>query len=153
MGIVSAPLFWLIMGVILLFLELALPGFVLFFFGVGALVTSLGAYLFELNLSWQLALFIVASLISLFSLRNIIQRKFLQSSPEGEEDEDEDHLFVHSGERGVVVDGIKPPAEGRIKYSGTFWRATADEKIDEEEIISVVSRKGLVIHVEKVGIV
>jgi len=139
------------MGVILLFLELALPGFVLFFFGVGALTTSLGAYLFELNLSWQLALFIVASLISLFSLRNVIQRKFLQSSPEGEEDED--IVLVNPGERGIVVDGIKPPAEGRIKYSGTFWRAIADEKIDEDEIISVVSQKGLVIHVEKIGTV
>ncbi len=147
MGIVSAPLFWLIIGVILLFLELVLPGFVLFFFGVGALVTSLVAYLFELNLSWQLALFIIASLASLFSLRNVIQSKFLQSSPEDEEDEDV--VLVNPGERGVVVDKICPPAEGRIKYSGTFWRATADEKINEGEIISVVSQKGLVIQVEK----
>ncbi len=55
MGIVTAPLFWLIIGVMLLFLELAVPGFILFFFGVGALLTSLGAYLFHLSLSWQLA--------------------------------------------------------------------------------------------------
>ena len=82
MGIVSAPLFWLIIGVILLFLELVLPGFVLFFFGMGALLASLAAYLFELSLSWQLALFIIASLASLFSLRNVIQRKYLKFSPE-----------------------------------------------------------------------
>ncbi len=149
MGIVSAPLFWLIIGVILLFLELTLPGFVLFFFGVGALVTSLGAYLFGLSLSWQLFLFITASLASLFSLRNVIQKKFLQSSAEGEE-KDEDIVLVNPGERGVVVGEILPPAEGRIKYSGTFWRATADEKIDEGEIISIVSQEGLVIQVAKV---
>lgn len=147
MGIVSAPLFWLIIGVMLLFLELTLPGFVLLFFGLGALVTSLGAYLFELSLSWQLALFIFASLISLFSLRNVIQKKFLQSSPDAD---DEDVVLVGSGERGVVVNAIQPPAEGRIKYSGSSWRATADEKIGEGEIISIVSQKGLVVHVEKV---
>jgi membrane protein implicated in regulation of membrane protease activity len=147
MGIVSAPLFWLIIGVILLFLELVLPGFVLFFFGMGALVTSLVAYFFESSLSWQLALFIIASLASLFSLRNVIQRKFLKFSPE--DGEDEDVVLVNPGERGVVVDEIIPPAEGRIKYSGTFWRATADEKVDKGEIISIVSQKGLVIQVEK----
>ena len=31
MGVVTAPLFWLIMGVMLFFLELAVPGFILFF--------------------------------------------------------------------------------------------------------------------------
>ncbi len=148
MGIVTAPLFWLTIGVMLLFLELAVPGFILFFFGVGALLTSLGAYLFHLSLSWQLVLFIIASLASLFSLRNIIQKRFLQPSSPGEEDEDAQ--LVTLGERGVVSNIIVPPAGGRIKYSGTFWKATADERIDEGEIISIVSQKGLVIHVEKV---
>lgn len=148
MGFVTLPLFWLIIGVMLLFLELAVPGFVLFFFGLGALITSAGAYLFDLSLNWQLALFIVASLVSLFSLRNVIQRKFLQTPP-GEE-EDDDVQLVTPGEKGVVSAAIEPPAEGRIKYSGTFWRATSDEIIAEGEIISIVSQKRLVIHVEKV---
>jgi membrane protein implicated in regulation of membrane protease activity len=146
MGVVTAPLFWLIMGVMLLFLELAVPGFILFFFGLGALITSLAAYLFGLSLSWQLALFILASLASLFSLRNIIQKQFLHPSVE----EDEDILLVEVGGKGVVTTRIEPPAEGRIKYSGTFWRATAGETIDEGEIISVVSEKDLIIHVRKV---
>jgi membrane protein implicated in regulation of membrane protease activity len=139
------------MGVMLLFLEMALPGFVLFFFGMGALITSLVTYLFPISISWQLALFIAASLVALFSLRNVIQRRFFrQSSPDGEDKEDEDVLLAVAGERGVVCMTIVPPAEGRIKYAGTFWRATADERIDEGEIISVVSQDDLVIHVEKV---
>ena len=147
MGIVSAPLFWLIIGVMLLFLELALPGFVLFFFGLGALLTALGAYLFKLSLSWQLLLFIVASLAALFSLRNVIQKKIME--PSGEE-EDEDSALVQPGEKGVVVAQIIPPAEGRVKCSGTFWQAVADENIDEGEIVSIVSNKGLVVEVKKV---
>ena len=148
MGPITLPLFWLIIGVMLLFLELAVPGFVLFFFGLGALITSLGAYLFDLSLNWQLALFIIGSLASLFSLRNVIQRRFLQAPLEGEEDDD--GQLVTPGEKGVVDGRIEPPGEGRIKYSGTYWRATADEVINEGEIISIVSQKGLIIHVEKV---
>ncbi|WP_457577365.1 NfeD family protein [Desulfomarina sp.] len=151
MTTIPFPLFWLIMGVMLLFLEMALPGFVLFFFGLGALVTSLVTYLYPLSISWQLALFIVASLACLFSLRDIIQRRFFkQPTGEGEDKVDEDVLLAVAGERGVVCMTIVPPKEGRIKYAGTFWRATADERIDEGEIISVVSQDGLIIHVEKV---
>lgn len=151
MTTIPFPLFWLIMGVMLLVLEMALPGFVLFFFGLGALITSLVTYLFPISISWQLALFIAASLVSLFSLRNVIQRRFFKQPTGEEEDEvDEDVVLAVPGERGVVFMTIVPPGEGRIKYAGTFWRATADERIDEGEIISVVSQDGLVIHVEKV---
>ena len=65
-------------------------------------------------------------------------------------EDDEDILLVEVGGKGVVTTRIEPPAEGRIKYSGTFWRATAGEIIDEGEIISVVSEKDLIIHVRKV---
>jgi membrane protein implicated in regulation of membrane protease activity len=65
-------------------------------------------------------------------------------------DEDEDVMGVVSGGKGVVSMTIVPPAEGRIKYGGTSWRAIADEKIEEGEIVAIVRQKGLIIHVEKV---
>jgi membrane protein implicated in regulation of membrane protease activity len=138
----------------LFFLEMAVPGFILFFFGLGAFVTALVAWLTPISIAWQLALFIVTSLSALWSLRDIIQKKFLAPKGEDEEgeggDEDEDVTVPIAGEKGVVSMTIAPPAEGQVKYSGTFWRATADEEIEEGEIIAVVRRKGIVIHVEKV---
>jgi membrane protein implicated in regulation of membrane protease activity len=50
----------------------------------------------------------------------------------------------------VVSSTIAPPGEGRIKCAGSSWRATADERIEEGEIVAVVSQQGLLIHVEKV---
>jgi membrane protein implicated in regulation of membrane protease activity len=149
MGMINPALYWLIIGVMLFFLELAVPGFILFFFAVGALLTALAAWLFPLSLAWQLALFIATSLIALFALRNIIQTR-LHAPTSKEEEEDKDVMLAAAGEKGVVSSTIVPPAEGRIKYAGTTWRATADEKIEEGEIIAVVIQKGLVIHVEKV---
>jgi inner membrane protein len=43
-----------------------------------------------------------------------------------------------------------PPAEGRVKYSGTSWRAIAEEEIEEGEIVTIVCQKNLVLQVEKV---
>ena len=148
---IDPALYWLIIGVMLFFVEMAVPGFVLFFFALGALVTALAAWLTPISIAWQLALFIGASLISLLSLRGLIQRKFLAAAPaDEEEEEDEDVILAVAGERGVVSMTITPPGEGQIKYAGTFWRAIAEEKIEEGEIISIVRQKDLVIQVEKV---
>ncbi len=151
MGMINPALYWLIIGVMLFFLELALPGFVLFFFAVAAILTALLSWLTPVALSWQLGFFIITSLGSLFTLRDIVQRRFFTKA--GKEDVDEkgeDVILAVPGDRGVVTTEITPPAEGRIKYSGTFWRATADEKIEEGEIIEVVKQAELVIHVRKV---
>jgi inner membrane protein len=143
-------LYWLIIGVMLFVLELVLPGFVLFFFAAGAMLTALVAWLAPTtSIAMQLGLFIVASLGTLLSLRGVIQKRFFASVPRTE-GEDVDRQMVVPGDRGVVCNTIVPPAEGRIKYSGSSWRATADERIEEGEIIAVVRQKDLVIHVEKV---
>lgn len=149
MGVIDPALYWLIIGVILFFLELVLPGFVLFFFALGAMLTALAAWLTPISIAWQLGLFMVASLASLLALRDLIQRKFFTSTSV-EDEEDKDVVLAAAGDRCVVTMTIPPPAEGRIKYSGTFWRATADELIEEGEIVSVVRQDGIVIHVEKV---
>jgi membrane protein implicated in regulation of membrane protease activity len=149
MGVLDPALYWLIIGVLLFLLEMALPGFILFFFAAGALLTALLAWLTPISIAWQLGVFIGASLVCLFSLRDIIQRRFLSPSPR-EGDRDEDSVLAVPGDKGVVSATIAPPAEGRLKYSGTSWRATADERIEEGEIVAVVRQKGLVIHVEKV---
>jgi membrane protein implicated in regulation of membrane protease activity len=148
MGFLNPELYWLIIGVMLLIMELALPAFVMFFFGLGALVTSLVVWLVPMAIAWQLGLFIIASLVSLVLLRDMM-RKMLFRPKKGEE-EDRDEVWAVPGDRGVVSKTIAPPAEGRIKYGGSFWRATADEYIAEGEIIVVVKQVGLVIHVEKV---
>ncbi len=149
MGFVHPALYWLIIGVLLFFLELALPGFILFFFALGALATALVAWLTPISIAWQLAIFMIGSLLSLLALRNLIQRRLFSAPPAGEV-ADEDVATAVAGDRGVVSQAIHPPAEGRIRYAGSSWRATAGEPIEEGEIIAVVSQKGLVIEVEKV---
>ncbi len=83
-------LYWLIMGVMLLALALVLPGFVLFFFAVGALATALVAWLVPMtSIVLQLVLFLVASLATLLSLKGIMEKRILASAANSEGEEGE----------------------------------------------------------------
>lgn len=48
-----------------------------------------------------------------------------------------------------MVEGIHPPKKGKVKLAGTFWQATADAPLNKGVTVRVVSRDGLVVHVEK----
>lgn len=145
MEIAYPGLMWLIIGVTLFILEMAVPGFILFFFGLAAMLTALGCYFFPWSVNTQLAVFLVLSLVSLFSLRGIVQKVFI-----GDKKEDgEDSIFASGGEKCVVTSTITPPAEGQVKFGGTFWRAEADDAIEEGTVVEIVKQKDLLITVKK----
>jgi len=147
MEFTNPALFWLSMGVLLFVMEMAVPGFVLFFFGLAAWITALGCYFFPLTLNIQLAVFLVASLLSLFGLRSVLKKVFM-----GDEKEDgADSIMARGGEKCKVTAAIIPPAEGQIKFAGTFWRAEADENIAEGETVEIVRQQDLLIHVKKIN--
>lgn len=156
MSFAYPELYWLIIGVMLLLLELALPGFVLFFFGFGALATSLTIWLLPHDLFpilWQLITFLVVSLLSLAALRGVIMRKFFTPSAVGgardQKDKGEDIIHARPGEKAMVTLAINPPAEGQLKFGGTFWRATAEEPINVGETAVIVCQRDLIMHVKK----
>ncbi len=156
MNMLPLELYWLIIGVLLLLLEMGLPGFVLFFFGVGALVVAAALWLLpagSLPIVWQLGLFLAVSLLSLAALRGVVMRKFFAlpavDKKAQEEQGREDIIHAKPGEKAVVSQAIYPPAEGQLKFAGTFWRATADEPVEAGEVVAVVSQHQLVIHVKK----
>lgn len=146
MELTSPGLAWLIIAVLFFLLEMAVPGFILFFFGAGALVTSLVCWVMPLSLNGQLLLFLIASLATLFSLRGLVQRIFFGDSTD---EADEENSIALGGETAVVTAAIIPPAEGKIKFSGSFWTATADEEIEEKSVVTIVRQKGLLMHVMK----
>jgi inner membrane protein len=143
---INPGLLWLSIGVILFVMEMAVPGFILFFFGLAAWITALGCYLFTWSVNIQLAVFLTASLVSLFGLRTVVKKVFM-----GDEiDDAADSIMAKGGEKCVVTAAIKPPGEGQVKFSGTFWRAEAEEDIEENEVVEIVKQEDLLIHVKKI---
>ena len=147
MEITYPGLMWLSIGVTFFVLEMAVPGFILFFFGLAAWLTAIGCYFFPWSVTTQLSIFLVLSLACLFGLRGIVKKVFIGDK----KTEDTDSILAKGGEKCEVTADIKPPAEGQIKFAGTFWRAEANEEITTGTIVEVIEQKDLLITVKKLS--
>ncbi len=144
MEFTAAWLMWLIMGIICFVLEMILPGFVIFFFGVGSWITALLCWLYPAPVNMQLAVFLVSSTVSLFIFRRFVRNVFI-----GDDSSEDKDVIESAGEQATVTETIDPPAEGKINFSGTTWRATADHKIEKDSVVTILSQDGLCMKVSK----
>ncbi len=140
---ISPVLAWFLVGIVCYVIELALPGFIIFFFGVGAWCVALVLAMTDVSLTIQLVIFLVCSLVSLGLLRSWVRSVFLGGA--GEEDDSVNMDTVPA--TGTVTEAIVPPAGGRVKYGGSFWRAVADEEIEEDTVVVIVEKKDLIVKV------
>jgi len=144
---VSPVLIWLLIGIAFFAVEMAIPGFIVFFFGVGAWCVSCTVWLVDLSLSTQLIVFLLTSIVTL-----VLFRKLLTGVFTGEKKEETDSVTYNpSPATGTVVEPITPPAEGKVKYAGTYWRAVADEAIQSDTTVEVVDQNDLIIKVRPMG--
>jgi membrane protein implicated in regulation of membrane protease activity len=144
-NIFSRPeLFWFILGLGLFLLELVIPGFFIFFFGLGAWVTALICLIGHPGTNLQIILFALTSVISLVALRRIIQKKFFYSK--GRESEDVEDEFTGK-EALAIVDfgGIK---KGKVEFKGTTWTAESSSEIKEGERVNIIEKDSFNLIVE-----
>ena len=134
--IFSPSLLWFLVGVAFLIAETIMPAFILIFFTAGCWITALVVWLFDIGLTNQILIFLVASLILLFTLRKYSLKIFRGKTPD---DIDDHYTDSKIGKTAIVTKKIIPNLPGEIKVMGSFWRATADEEI--EEGISVIIEK------------
>ena len=122
----SIYLIWFLIGVGFLAFELISPTFILFFFGVGAWITSiLIAFFPNLTFNQQIIIFSISSIALLLLLRNYVKNIFL-----GYENEGKDKYFEDTKESSpaFVSKTIKPGTFGEIKFKGTFYKAKCDDE-------------------------
>ena len=117
---------WFMAGVVFLIAEFLTPGFILIFFAAGSLVAAIFAGLIDINITIQVSIFVVSSLILLFTLRKYSLRIF-----KGTTHTNIDVTCTDSkiGKTAVVTKTISPGKPGEIKVMGSFWMAVADIEI------------------------
>jgi membrane protein implicated in regulation of membrane protease activity len=135
---ISPSLIWFLLGVVFLILELVVPGFILVFFTAGCWITGLAVWLMDIGLTFQISIFIVSSLVLLFTLRKYARKTFKGTTVE---DVDEQHADSKIGKTAVVTKAIAPNIPGEIKVMGSFWRAISDLEIEEGKSVLVESQE------------
>ena len=146
----SIVFLWTLAGILLIFVELFVPHFVLAFFGGGALVTALTTAVgLTPSLASQLVVFIVSSLLLLFLLRRYLKKTLTGNMKDSD---DQQPFDLDIGKIVTVVKDIDPHrGKGKVKYLGTHWDAMADEFIEEGDSVRILGGSNLTLRVEKVG--
>ena len=136
--ILSPSLIWFLVGVAFLIAELIMPAFILIFFTAGCWVAALVVWLFDIELTNQILIFLVASLFLLFTLR-----KYSLNIFRGKTHDDIGDHYTDSkiGKIALVTSKITPNMPGEIKVMGSFWRATANEEIEEGKSVLVENKE------------
>jgi len=144
-SIFSKPeLVWFMIGLALFLLELVLPGFVIFFFGVGAWITALLCLIANPGINLQAIVFAFTSVLSLILLRKIIQKRFFYSKEElSEEVEDE-----FSGREALAVNDFEPGKTGKVEFKGTSWKAESTSTIHEGDRVIIKEKENFKLIVE-----
>ena len=147
---ISPQLVWAILGVVFIFFEFFIPGLVIAFFGVGALVTAFTTWIgITPNLSLQLITFIISSILLLILLRKYVKRTFLGGAKGVD---DLPNFNVEVGKIVPVVEFIQPgEVGGKVRYQGTQWSARASEPIAPGESVKIISCDNLTLIVEKLN--
>jgi membrane protein implicated in regulation of membrane protease activity len=141
-------LIWFFLGLLLLFVEMVVPGLVIAFFAFGAWVVAAVRLFYPLTLNQQLALFIMASVLSLALARSWLKSMFtgyVSSRSDGSVDLGE---FV--GQRAMVIQKITPKLPGRVEFHGTTWQAEADGEIAEGSVVEITNKDNLTLKVRLV---
>lgn len=137
------PWTWIIVGVVLLALELFLPGFFLLWFGVAALIT--GAIALFTDFSWQtdLIIFVVLAVIAVL----VGRRTFSAASEPGEQPLLNQRAVRLVGTVHVLADPVVN-GQGRVRIDDTNWRIAGPD-LPSGAQVRITGVDGAVLTVEK----
>lgn len=135
-----ATVIWAALGILMILSEFIVPGFVVFFFGLGALLNALLVGVIPglaSGIPLQLVLWAASSGVSLILLRRYFAKAFRGTVLDSSRDEE----FV--GRTAEVSEQISPENPGRIRFEGTTWTAVSyDETIEPGEQVDIIQKEG-----------
>ncbi len=135
------PLIWAIGGLALILAEFIVPEFVIFFFGLGALLNSLLIALIPQlagSIPLQIVIWLGFSTLSLIGFRRYFSRWF-----KGRKFVKVDQAEL-VGEMVEVLEEITPDQPGRIRFGGTSWTAITDAgSFKKGDTVAIIRREDM----------
>ena len=136
----SPAFLWSLLGLLLIGAEMFIPGFVIFFFGSGAIITGFLSILIpglSANFALQGIIWISSSILSLSFFRKKFARIFRGTILNKE-------ITSDLGRTVKVIEKITPEKPGRVRYQGTSWKAISyTESFDVGDKVDIVQEENL----------
>ncbi len=141
----QAEVIWFLIGLVLILLELTMPGLVLIFFGVGAWVTALVCLVFDIEINTQLLIFLGSSLLSLALLRKALKKRYMNTKEADGDIEDE-----YIGQTAVALNSFTAGQTGKVSFKGSSWHAESKESVTEGQQLKITGYKSIKLFVEPI---
>jgi membrane protein implicated in regulation of membrane protease activity len=140
------PWTWFVAGLILLGLEILLPGTFFLWFGVSAILVGIGALIFP-GFAWQaeLVVFVALAVVLVVVGRRYFAHAFARARPSGLNERATRIVGTETVLGEPIVDG-----KGRIRVDDTVWRVTGPD-MPSGSRVKVVGADGTVLKVKREG--
>ncbi len=146
MDFLSGWQLWVLAGMCLCVLEIKLPGFVVFWLGIGAFVAAVPAAV-DLPLWVQLAAFSGTSL-ALFAASRTVFKRFLMRDAQ----QLRTGVEAMVGAEAHVIEAVGDGADGVVKINGELWSARSlAGAVGSGERVVVEKVEGLKLYVRRPG--
>jgi len=134
----NTAVIWFLLGFLLFILEFASPGFILFFFGLGAwMVAGITVYI-DIPLNFQIILFLVTSLMAVAVFRKWAREKLgMLNAPKSVL---EDEII---GKTAKAETAIMPGNKGKVSFRGTLWGASSSEVINPGDQVIIIANESI----------
>ncbi|RYY19899.1 MAG: NfeD family protein [Chitinophagaceae bacterium] len=131
---------WFVIGLAFFLLEFVIPGFILFFFGIGAWIVGVTTLFADISLSAQLAIFLISSIATVAIFRKWVKKRLgmNRAAPSVLEDE-----FV--GKTALCLSAIAPGANGKIEFKGASWDAASTDHINAGETVIITGNQSILL--------
>lgn len=129
---------WLIIAGLFFVGEIATVGFLIFWFGIGALIAMIVSF-FTSNIIIQTTIFVISSTILIFATKPFV-KKFADVKKTNT------NVYSIIGKKALVTKTIDPiHSVGQIKINGEVWTAESENNqvIDEGSEVEILEIKGV----------
>jgi len=133
---------WAVVSIVCLILELSSGDFFIICFSIGAVFAIIAAVI-GLNVYWQLFIFAIFSLLSIFFVRPVALRWLHKNEPNRASNAD-----ALIGRTGKVTEAINVNEPGYVQIDGDLWKAVSDDTIEAGETVRVIDRESTIVTVE-----
>lgn len=135
---------WMAAAVVFLIIELMTPTMIFICFVVGSAGAGVYSISHPESYYWQMGIFVAVSVV-LLPFTRMAAKKISKPSPEVS---NVDRMI---GQVALVTEPIDPDLGGKVKFEGEVWVARANEVIEAQTKVKIVSISGTKVLVERLS--